>query len=590
MFAASMCKSCVLPARLQLPSEIPVHHINSGAELANLVADLLSNYVVLALDAEWRPGSVEPALLQVACEDRVALVDLAALRGDSTAPAALYTLLTDPAVLRIGWRFASDLKMLGASMPCLDRVEGYVELADAPVPDAKSAGLAGYARALLSLDLCKAQQCSDWEVRPLTAEQVEYAALDVYSLLLMAERIEVDLPGPVVLTPSTGTTNNGGSGSNGGRAKEKENFLPRPSKSLRLNAAKREAFIARFCVKNQAYSNCRILSSNGDLVAHCDRSKALWYLSKGLASHVSGSCKRGPVPASTPDRTDTEPLTVRLTFSPEERHDGSFEQLASPQPRRNRCVVCGTEESLSRYHLVPRSYQRFFKLEYKAKQSTDIVLLCVDCHEVANRHVMVLKLRIAKEYSAPLQGEGLIKPTRAERTVVKSAAALLRGGDAIPPPRMAELKATVRAWWSGELADGRIPATLVHVDALDPAALQHAARLGRSPERKGGWQAAMSAAGEFRPHGQIVVDALHADPSDDALHEFIVRWRRHFVSSLAPRYMPHDWHMLHRRTPTRIIVAPPLPAQLAVPTVAMATVEKTTKACRLPESRPLVIL
>lgn len=362
--------------------------------------------------------------------------------------------------------------------------------------------------------------------------------------------------------------------------------MPRPSKSLRLNPAKREAFIARFCVKNQAYSNCRILSSSGDLVAHCDRSKALWYLSKGLASHESGSLHRGPVSASAPDCADDEPLTVRLTFSPEERHDGSFERLASPQPRRNQCVVCGSAESLSRYHLVPRSYQRFFKVEYKAKQSTDIVLLCVDCHEVANRHVMALKLRIAKEYAAPLQGEGLVKPTRAERTVVKSAAALLRGGDAIPPARLAELEATVRAWWSAEVAAGRAPAELVGVDALEPAALQHASRLGRPPLRKGGWQAAMAAAGDFRPHGQIVVDALHSDPSDDALHAFIVRWRQHFVTSLAPRYMPDDWRMLHRRTPTRVVAAPPLRATV----VATSAENLVEEACRLPESPALVLL
>jgi exonuclease 3'-5' domain-containing protein 2 len=323
--------------------------------------------------------------------------------------------------------------------------------------------------------------------------------------------------------------------------------MPRPSKSLRSNPEKRKAFITRFCVKNQAYSNCRILSASGALIAHCDRSKALWYLSRGLASHVSGSLKRGPVPASAPDCVEEEPLTVLLTFRPEERRDGSdFERLASPVPRRNRCVVCGTEQTLSRYHLVPRSYQKFFKVQYKAKQSTDIVLLCVDCHEVANRHVMALKLRIAAEYSAPLQGEGLVVPTRTERAVVKSASALLRGVDRVPSPRVAELQATCRAWWAAHA-----PAALARLDALDSAALQCAARLGREPPRKGGWQAAMAASGAFRPHGQIVVDRLHEDASDDAVQAFIMRWRAHFVHALAPRYMPDDWRMDYRRIPAR---------------------------------------
>jgi exonuclease 3'-5' domain-containing protein 2 len=543
--------------RLALPSDIPVCHITTAAELLECVALLLANHAVLAMDVEWRPRSAVPALLQVASEDTVALIDLVALRDAPDAPAAVRDLLTSPAVVRLGWRFRSDLKVLSSWMPCLDRVEGYVEMADAPVAAAESAGLAGCVQAVLGVDLCKAQQCSDWEARPLSDEQVRYAALDAYVLLLIAEQAGPDLPRPVTLKTSSGGANNGGGGGGGAR---KERFMPRPGKSLRRNPAKRAAFITRFCVKTQAYSNSRILSASGALVAHCDRGKAMWYLSRGLATHVSGSVQRGPVAASEPDAATEGSLTVRLLFRPEDRNDGTdFERVGSPHPRRNRCVVCGAAAPLSRYHLVPRSYQKHFETSRKAHRSHDVVLLCVDCHEASNRHVAALKLRIAAEFDAPLRGEGLVAPTAAERAVVKSAAALLRGVERVPEARADVLRATVCDWWGGNR-----PAALAHLDALDRAALEYSARLGRELPRKGGWQAAVTMSDAFRPHGKIVVDRLLEDRSCDALSSFIVRWRLHFLRSLAPRFMPDDWSLYHR-VPGAVTVqagadsTPPLP-------------------------------
>lgn len=50
--------------------------------------------------------------------------------------------------------------------------------------------------------------------------------------------------------------------------------------------------------------------------------------------------------------------------------------------RANRCVVCGCEEHYLRYRVVPACYRRCFPTHLKSHRSHDIVLLCLDCHQV----------------------------------------------------------------------------------------------------------------------------------------------------------------------------------------------------------------
>lgn len=571
------------PNILRLPSHVSVSVVTTPPELSSCVEFLLSECSVIGLDVEWKPGSKLPALLQVGSEDHIFLIDLVALRDSAehtTVPASLLSLLSDDSLVRLGWRFGGDLKVLREWMPSIEAVAGYCEVADIPAArsSSKSAGtgLAGFVGASLGVELCKAEQCSDWEKRPLSREQREYAALDVYILLLLAEEHTTSLHSPYTLTSASQTKNDGGSGSGGRKAGGGIRFVSNPAKSLSNNTAKREAFIARFCVKNEAYSNSRIYSSSGALVAHCDRSKALWYLSKGLATHVSGRLERGPALGAA-SQTDGEPLTVQLTFSPEERHHGEegFEALGSLLPRQNICVVCGTDANLSRYHVLPRSYQKHFVTREKAHRSHDILLMCVYHHEECNRHVMELKMRIAEEYNAPLDGIGRIAPTPEERNVVKSASVFVRqhqGG--IPQDRVELLENTVRMWWNMNK-----PEELVHLDALDAAALEFSSRLGRPlPKKgKGGWQAVATANENFKSHGEMVVEKLNSQ-GQDAVHLFVYRWRKHFCRALAPRHLPDDFSLLHR-----------VPALTSVPSEFGGDIPVRSKSSAEAKDRELVL-
>jgi exonuclease 3'-5' domain-containing protein 2 len=409
-----MCHSCA-GVCLALPDYVAVFHVQTSEEFSKFANQLFATHVVIALDVEWRPGATEPALLQIATEESVALVDLLALRRCSASPAILRDLLMHEQVVRLGWRFETDLRMLASWMPCLSSVDSYIEVADLVLPIAEPTamgdGLANFVHRSIGMRLCKRFQCSDWESRPLSADQVRYAALDAYALLLLTERAS-RLPDHSVLKLGDQRKYRPKSSAElrVSRAERMQGELSAPNGNLRGNPEKRMAFITRFCVRAQVYSNCRLLSSSGVLVAHCDRAKAEWYLAKNIARRLG----------------DDEPLTVQLRFCPEER-GAEYDELASKNPRVNRCVVCGAELNLSRFHLIPKAYQRYFDVRLKAHQCHDIVLLCVDCHEISNRQVMALKIAVSREFNAPLKGTGRTVPSAEERNVVKAASALLRG-------------------------------------------------------------------------------------------------------------------------------------------------------------------
>ncbi|HEY6984844.1 MAG TPA: ribonuclease D [Rhodanobacteraceae bacterium] len=118
------------------------------------------------------------ALIQIAFAERIALIDpLAEIELD-----ALGTTLADPSRVVIMHSASEDLDALATRF-----ARGIEHLFDTQIAAAFAglgAGL-GYqklVRELLGVDLPKAETRSDWMRRPLTAEQLEYAAHDVAHL------------------------------------------------------------------------------------------------------------------------------------------------------------------------------------------------------------------------------------------------------------------------------------------------------------------------------------------------------------------------------------------------------------------------
>ena len=116
-------------------------------------------------------------------------------------------------------------------------------------------------------------------------------------------------------------------------------------------------------ISNNLYENNEVYHPNGNLMFYCKMKRINWYLARGLARKI-------------------EDGKYILTFVP----NGDGEPTEYLKKRRNICVVSGETENLTKHHIVPYMYRRLFPMEYKDKNSTDLVLLTDDVH---NRYEML---------------------------------------------------------------------------------------------------------------------------------------------------------------------------------------------------------
>lgn len=122
------------------------------------------------------------------------------------------------------------------------------------------------------------------------------------------------------------------------------------------------------------YDNYKMIHPDGTLMCFCSKKKAKWYETRGLAT-LNG-------------------YNVHLSFIPNGYGDPSI----ILEGRENCCVISGETNFLTKHHVIPTQYRKFFSNKYKDKNSSDLVVLTRKMHDKYELTANVFKDKLYLDY------------------------------------------------------------------------------------------------------------------------------------------------------------------------------------------------
>lgn len=250
-------------------------------------------------------------------------------------------------------------------------------------------------------------------------------------------------------------------------------------------------------LKKPLYDNIIALAPDGAALCRCNQKKAEWYLQRDLAEIVSD-----------------DPITIRLKFEPKGRGHAGDEFYLSQ--KFNVCVVCGTTEDHTRHHVVPYCFRQHFPEKTKRHNSHDICLLCTTCHDEYEVFADKLKTQLSATYGVPFIGRGFVLDRNLYQ-VKRHGSALKKYIERIPKDRIKVLEETLRNFFKK--------------DEITREDIERAARVRPFVKSK-----------DYVKFGKCIVESVKD------LEEFVIMWRKHFLSCMKPQYMPEYWSIERKVT------------------------------------------
>ena len=155
------------------------------------VADILEDADVIGVDTEqdsYFSYSTKVCVLQIGALDQEWVVDTMAIRDFS----CLAPVFEDDRVVKVFHAGENDVDLLRRQCG-LEFVGVFDTMAAASILGYRKTGLAGLLEQHFGVVIDKKYQRSDWRKRPLSREQIEYAALDVRYLEELTDKLEAEL-------------------------------------------------------------------------------------------------------------------------------------------------------------------------------------------------------------------------------------------------------------------------------------------------------------------------------------------------------------------------------------------------------------
>jgi ribonuclease D len=183
-----LCDDCALPVQISKEdiNSLPIGRWEGPSRLVRTVEEVrgavrsLSQASLLGFDTETRPAfrkgqKFPPSLLQLATGDEVFLFQL----KNIGLPESLITILSDPAIVKVGVALDFDVISLQALQPF--QPKGFIDLARlARRRGIKNQGLRGLAAVVCGIRISKSARTTNWASDDLTLQQIQYAATDAW--------------------------------------------------------------------------------------------------------------------------------------------------------------------------------------------------------------------------------------------------------------------------------------------------------------------------------------------------------------------------------------------------------------------------
>ena len=298
-------------------------------------------------------------------------------------------------------------------------------------------------------------------------------------------------------------------------------------RNLKKEVSKKSVVNNSIC-KGPIYDSCKMLAPDGQQLCFCDFKKMSWYLERKLAKLVSN-----------------DPPVFKLIFEPNARGcvDENFQSsnfyIVS---RTNCCVICGKTENYLRFHVIPILYRSCFPENLKSHKSHDVVLLCLDCHEMARKVYEQKKEEISKRYGVPINvmSDGKNNFLKLTQFIKKCKVIKKNKNKNLPEIAEIKLKKNLKENFDTLMQTSEEFKNFVEKNKIkcekeadiDDNFLNIFCDKFVIDEKN-------IPEGKKNLHGKLVIEKVKD------LKEFIMEWRQFFLDSFQPKFLPKEWSVKH---------------------------------------------
>ncbi|CAD8081022.1 unnamed protein product [Paramecium sonneborni] len=290
---------------------------------------------------------------------------------------------------------------------------------------------------------------------------------------------------------------------------------------------KQTEFVEKYTRKKPAYGNCKIYTKENFFLCNCDEKKIKWYLKQGLADLIS-----------------EDPPTIQLKFDP-----SGFKEEGSDKPqyitieRVNQCVICGKENELLKFHIVPVVYKKHIQ----GKRSYDIVCLCLTCHHKASAQSDKLKVLIAEKYNINLKQNKKDSLPEQVKNLIKSVQAFNKKNKNLPKEAFQKFQIQ----FTKQVENIKNQEQFNQINKFDLNNLKYEENLISINDEQfqifieylNQNEELFNKSEDNSDYGKQVVDQLK---TEEEIEEFLVYWRDNFLNEMKPQYLNEAWAVDHK--------------------------------------------